>query len=123
MASITAPEGLPQAEGAYIKIELSASGAPHASWERPVDAYVDLGELITDGTKALIDAMAEGLDVRFGSVVASVSTDDGVVVVTLTDGSRLEAPVAISSNTISSAMVPPKATLILDSNWLRVQLN
>jgi monoamine oxidase len=61
----------------------------------PVDAYVDLGELITDGTKALIDAMAEGLDVRFGSVVTSVSTGDGHVAVTLADGSRLEAPAAI----------------------------
>src|SRR5262249_39288230 len=53
------------------------------------------GELITDGTKALIDAMAEGLDVRFGSVVASVATDDAGVAVTLTDGARLEAPTAI----------------------------
>ena len=39
---MTAPLGLPQTEGAYIKIELSASGAPHASWERPVDAYFRL---------------------------------------------------------------------------------
>ncbi|HEX3298742.1 MAG TPA: NAD(P)/FAD-dependent oxidoreductase [Actinomycetota bacterium] len=61
----------------------------------PVDAYVDLGELITDGTKALIDAMAHGLDIRSGSVVASVSTDDRGVTVTLADGSRLEAPAAI----------------------------
>jgi monoamine oxidase len=61
----------------------------------PVDAYVDLGELITDGTKALIDAMAQGLDIRFGSVVASVSTGDAGVTVTLVDGSTLEAPTAI----------------------------
>ena len=61
----------------------------------PVDAYVDLGELITDGTKALIDAMADGLDIRFGSVVASVATNDAGVMVTLTDGSTLEAPTAI----------------------------
>ncbi|MFL5790509.1 MAG: flavin monoamine oxidase family protein [Actinomycetota bacterium] len=61
----------------------------------PVDAYADLGELITDGTKTLIDAMAAGLDVRFGSVVASVVTDDEGVTVTLSDGSRLEAPAAI----------------------------
>jgi monoamine oxidase len=61
----------------------------------PVDAYVDLGELITDGTKALIDAMAHGLDIRSGSVVASVSTDDRGVTVTLADSSRLEAPAAI----------------------------
>jgi monoamine oxidase len=61
----------------------------------PVDAYVDLGELITDGTRSLIDAMAEGLDVRFGSVVTSVATSDGGVVVTLANGSRLDAPTAI----------------------------
>lgn len=61
----------------------------------PVDAYVDLGELITDGTKALIDAMAAGVDVRFGSVVASVSTDNAGVAVTLSDGTRFEAPTAI----------------------------
>jgi monoamine oxidase len=28
----------------------------------PVDAYVDIGELFTDGTKSLIDPMAEGLE-------------------------------------------------------------
>ena len=35
----------------------------------PADAYVDMGELFTDGTKSLIDAMAAGLDVRLGTVV------------------------------------------------------
>ena len=38
----------------------------------PADAYVDMGELFTDGTKSLIDAMAAGLDVRFGTVVTRV---------------------------------------------------
>lgn len=61
----------------------------------PVDAYVDLGELITDGTKSLIDAMAEGLDIRFGSVVTAVAASDASVAVTLADGSRLEAATAI----------------------------
>jgi monoamine oxidase len=67
----------------------------------PVDAYVDLGELITDGTKVLIDAMAAGLDIRFGAVVASVATGDASVAVTLTDGSRLEAPTAIVASPIN----------------------
>jgi monoamine oxidase len=61
----------------------------------PVDAYADLGELITDGTKALIDAMAGGLDIRFGSVVTSVETTDARVAVTLADGARIESPTAI----------------------------
>jgi len=61
----------------------------------PVDAYVDLGELITNGTKALIDAMGEALEIRFGSVVTAVATGQAGVTVTLTDGSRLKAPAAI----------------------------
>jgi hypothetical protein len=40
--SMTAPEGIPQSEGAYIKIELSAVGAVQASWEQPVHAYFRL---------------------------------------------------------------------------------
>src|SRR5262249_34689473 len=31
-----------------------------------VAAFRDVGELLTDGTKSLVDAMADGLDVRFG---------------------------------------------------------
>jgi len=61
----------------------------------PVDAYVDLGELITNGTKALIDAMGEALEIRFGSVVTAVATGQAGVTFTLTDGSRLKAPAAI----------------------------
>ena len=41
----------------------------------PADAYVDMGELFADGTKSLIDAMAAGLDVRFGTVVTGVTQD------------------------------------------------
>jgi monoamine oxidase len=61
----------------------------------PVDAYADIGELITEGTKQLIDAMAVGLDVRFGSVATAVTRSNASVSVTLADGGRLEAPVAI----------------------------
>src|SRR6188472_81505 len=104
-------EGLqaPEEASDYLRAFLAAMGGAKVErtsvlpllWDMielgytPVDAYVDLGELITEGTKALIDAMADGLEVRFGSVVTSVATDDASVVVTLTDGSRLEAPTAI----------------------------
>jgi hypothetical protein len=55
----------------------------------PVDAYVDLGELITDGTKALIDAMAGRSGRRFGSVVTAVATNDAGV--TVDAGRRVDA--------------------------------
>ncbi|MGZ4131553.1 MAG: flavin monoamine oxidase family protein [Actinomycetota bacterium] len=61
----------------------------------PVDAFMETGELFTDGTKSLIDAMAEGLDVRFGSVVRRVEHDVRRVRVTLDDGTALVAPAAI----------------------------
>jgi monoamine oxidase len=61
----------------------------------PVDAYIDMGELFTDGTKSLIDAMASGLDVRFGSVVASVSHDRAGVRVTTADGAAMTAAAAV----------------------------
>jgi monoamine oxidase len=61
----------------------------------PVDAYVDVAELFTDGTKSLIDAMAEGVDVRFGAVVTEVKRDDEGVSIRLQDGSTLSAAAAI----------------------------
>jgi monoamine oxidase len=61
----------------------------------PVDAYVDMGELFTDGTKSLIDAMAAGLDVRFGSVVTSVSHDDDGVRIATADGATMTAAAAV----------------------------
>jgi monoamine oxidase len=61
----------------------------------PVDAYIDMGELFADGTKSLIDAMADGLDVRFGSVVTNVEHGEGDVRVGLADGSSLTAGAAI----------------------------
>ncbi len=80
----------------------------------PVDAYADVGELITEGTKQLVDAMAVGLDVRFGSVVEAVARADDGVSVTLADGGRLEAPVAIVALPLNVwadiAFDPPLAT-------------
>lgn len=61
----------------------------------PVDAFMETGELFTDGTKSLIEAMAEGLDVRLGSVVRAVEHDDHGARVRLDDGSVLEAAAAI----------------------------
>lgn len=61
----------------------------------PADAYVDMGELFTDGTKSLIDAMAEGLEIRFETVVTRVSRDADGVTVALADGTTLRANAAI----------------------------
>jgi monoamine oxidase len=61
----------------------------------PVDAYADMGELFTDGTKSLIDAMATGLDVRLGSVIVRVAAEAGGVTVTLSDGTTVRAATAI----------------------------
>ncbi|HSL10434.1 MAG TPA: NAD(P)/FAD-dependent oxidoreductase [Actinomycetota bacterium] len=61
----------------------------------PVDVFLDLGELFTDGTKSLIDAMAEGLDIRFGAVVTRVTHDGGGVTVALADGSTVTAASAV----------------------------
>jgi monoamine oxidase len=60
-----------------------------------LDAFMDVGELFTDGTKSLIDAMASGLDVRFGSVVRRVEQDDDGVRVTLEGGGSLTAAAAV----------------------------
>ncbi len=60
-----------------------------------LDAFMDVGELFTDGTKSLIDAMASGLDVRFGSVVRRVEQDEDGVRVTLDDGGGLTAAAAV----------------------------
>jgi monoamine oxidase len=61
----------------------------------PVDAYVEVGELFTDGTKSLIDAMAVGVDVRFGTVVTQVRQDEHGVAVTLADADSIRADAAI----------------------------
>jgi hypothetical protein len=36
-----APVGLPDSNGAFVKVELSAVGGSHPSWERPVSAYFE----------------------------------------------------------------------------------
>lgn len=61
----------------------------------PIDVFVDMGELFTDGTKSLIDAMAVDLDVRFGSVVTQVVDDGDGVTITLAGGSQLRAGAAV----------------------------
>jgi monoamine oxidase len=61
----------------------------------PADVFVDVGELFTDGTKSLIDAMAVGLDVRFGSIVTSVTRSGEGVTIALADGGTLSAPAAV----------------------------
>jgi monoamine oxidase len=57
----------------------------------PVDAYIDMGELFTDGTSSLIDAMADGLDIRFGAIVTSVVQQAADVRVWTADGATMTA--------------------------------
>jgi monoamine oxidase len=61
----------------------------------PITAYLDIGELFTDGTKTLIDAMARDLDVRLDSVVTAVAHDRDGVTVTLDGGGVLRAGAAV----------------------------
>jgi hypothetical protein len=39
LESMTAPKPLPATPGAFVKIEISAVGAPHESWHRPLHVY------------------------------------------------------------------------------------
>jgi monoamine oxidase len=61
----------------------------------PADAYVDMGELFTDGTKSLIDAMAAGLDVRLGTEATRVVAETDSVTVSCKDGSVVRTGAAI----------------------------
>jgi monoamine oxidase len=61
----------------------------------PADVFVDVGELLEDGTKSLIDPMADGLDIRFGAEVTHVAHDAGGVTVTLADGTSTRAGAAV----------------------------
>ena len=61
----------------------------------PADVFVDVGDLFAEGTVSLLRPMAEGLDVRFGSVVTHVAHDDRGVDVRLDDGSSLRAAAAV----------------------------
>jgi monoamine oxidase len=61
----------------------------------PAEVFVDVGELLADGTKSLIDPMAAGIDIRFGPVVTHVAHDDGGVTVTLEDGTSVRAEAAV----------------------------
>ena len=61
----------------------------------PADVFVDVGELLADGTKSLIEPMSAGLDIRFGTVVTQVMHDDAGVHVTLDDGTVIDAATAV----------------------------
>ena len=61
----------------------------------PLDVFVDVGDLFADGTKSLVDPMASGLDIRFGSVVTGIAHDDRGVTVTLADGSTVQASAGV----------------------------
>ena len=61
----------------------------------PADVFVDVGELLADGTLGLLEPMAAGLDVRLGAVVSSVAHGDGGVAVTLEDGAVVRADAAL----------------------------
>jgi monoamine oxidase len=82
----------------------------------PLDAYVEVGELFTNGTKSLIDAMASGVHVRFGAVVTQVRQDEHGVAVTLADADTIRAYaviVALPLNlwgdvSFDPALAPPK---------------
>src|SRR5262249_694064 len=60
-----------------------------------VDVFLDVGELFPDGTKSLIDEMASGLDIRFGSIVRRVERDDEFVRVTVEWGDGIDASAAV----------------------------
>jgi monoamine oxidase len=93
----------------YLRAFLASMGGSHIErasvlpllWDmveleyNPVDAYVDMGELFTDGTKSLIDAMAAGIEIRFGTVVTAVAYDAAGVTVSTADGATLKAAAAI----------------------------
>lgn len=61
----------------------------------PADAFVDVGELLTEGTGSLIDPMAAGLDIRTETIVTRVAHDDHGVTVTLVDGTLVRSEAAV----------------------------
>jgi monoamine oxidase len=61
----------------------------------PADVFVDVGELLAEGTRSLIEPMAAGLDVRFGAVATSVAHGRNGVEVSLEDGTIVRALAAI----------------------------
>ncbi len=36
---MTAPAGVPRTEGGFVKVAISSSGSPYASWSEPVDVF------------------------------------------------------------------------------------
>lgn len=61
----------------------------------PANVFLDVGELLADGTKSLIDPMADGLDIRFGAVVTHVAHDDAGATVTLEDGTTIRSDAVV----------------------------
>lgn len=61
----------------------------------PAEVFVDIGELFDDGTKSLIDPMAGGADIRFGTVVTRVAHDDEGVTAMLEDGTTVTSDAAV----------------------------
>ena len=57
--------------------------------------WADIGVSFVGGTRRLVDAVAQGLDVRLSSVVAIVEQDESGVTVRLEDGGRLSALAAV----------------------------
>lgn len=54
------------------------------------------------GTKSLVDALTDGIDVRLSSPVSTVSQDDETVMVTLADGSSLTGRTAILATPVNT---------------------
>lgn len=59
------------------------------------EAWTDVGEMFADGTRSLVDALANGLDIRQGHVVRRVEMAGDAVDVVLDGGMRLRAQAAI----------------------------
>jgi monoamine oxidase len=59
------------------------------------EAWTEVGHLFTDGTRSLVDALADGLDIRLEHIVRRIEITSDAVVIVLDGGRRLRAPAAI----------------------------
>lgn len=60
-------------------------------------AWIDLGTSFSDGTASLVAALADGLDIRTGHVVAAVRRDDDGVTVSTRGGTSFRARCVVST--------------------------